>query len=142
VTVAYLKACGVTDLAPWENDWHIARIEMRLIRAKARARTRTALPAPRDQLCEILNRLAQAKGLSLRAIAAQTKRCQAELASAGGPVHTTVEQHDPRRPQRAPGRSRTTSSRSSLTPSVRRRRSSEASARQSADSSSSARPPP
>ena len=88
VTVAYLKACGVTDLAPWENDWHIARIEMRLIRATGASQDPDSLAAPRDQLCEILNRLAQAKGLSLRAIAAQTKRCQAELASAGGPVHT------------------------------------------------------
>jgi hypothetical protein len=92
VTVAYLKACGVTDLAPWENDWHIARIQLRLTRAKsaaiAEASTVDTPATPRGQLLDMLNRLAQAKGLSLRAIAAQTRIRQAELAAAGGPSHT------------------------------------------------------
>ncbi|HCT76342.1 MAG TPA: hypothetical protein DGT23_07085 [Micromonosporaceae bacterium] len=93
VTAAYLKACGVTELAPWENDWKIARLETKLVRARNGSPATTVskpdvAPTPREQILDMLNRLGHAKGLSLRAIGSQTKICQAALVAKGGPAQT------------------------------------------------------
>jgi transcriptional regulator with XRE-family HTH domain len=105
VTEAYLKACGIKDLAPWHNDWSIAGLEQKLARARGN-NTRNAyplqrrptahserckverVPGPREQLLDMLNALGDAKNLSIRAIASQTKKGQADLTAQGGPAHS------------------------------------------------------
>ncbi len=106
VTAAYLKACGITDLAPWQNDWHIAKLATKLSKAKGNAanvsypihRARTCAvptvskddspPSPQTQLLDMLRCLGKAKGLSLRATASQMQTCQAALVAKGGPNQT------------------------------------------------------
>lgn len=111
VAAAYLKACGVTDLAPWENEWQIAKLKTKLARAKRATAANATYPvhrgnattatsasvavstketsaSPHLQVLELLHQLRQSKGLSLRAVASQIQACQPDLAARGGPRQT------------------------------------------------------
>lgn len=99
VAEAYLRACSVTDLRPWEDDWNLTNALFRVNAKPRKARDSASSPssvtvraeqvrgdgvATRKRcLLATLDEIRNSKGMSLRAVAARSLDIQKEAAAAG-----------------------------------------------------------
>ncbi len=99
VAEAYLRACGVTNLKPWEDDWNITDALFRVNTKPKKSRDGSSSPSAvtvsaeqvrlggvatrKRHLLATLDEIRTSKRMSLRAVAARSQDIQAEAAAAG-----------------------------------------------------------